>query len=50
MSSDDLSFTIIAVVVILGIVAVRIARIVTNNWTTEADVRCNCDLRQPEQK
>lgn len=32
MTSGDLSLTIVACAIILAIAAVRIARIVTNNW------------------
>jgi hypothetical protein len=32
MSSDDLSFTIIVVAIVVGFAAVRITRIITGNW------------------
>ena len=50
MDSSDLAFTIVAVAIISAVAAVRIARIVTNNWTTEDDERCGCDLQRTEQK
>jgi len=32
MTSGDTAFTIIVCVIVLGFVAVRITRVITNNW------------------
>lgn len=32
MSSEDLAFTIIVCAIVLGFVAIRITRIIKNNW------------------